>query len=124
VITLTKGQIQNIYLTLTEKQTISAPNYLFVFEQRSTNTEVKFVLTNAKDLSLYKDRYNKFLLNVNQYFLSKLNGQYTYSVYQQTSATNTSTTGLVLLESGIMMLGGDEQVYTEYTTKDTYKIRQ
>jgi hypothetical protein len=124
VITLTKGQIQNIYLTLTEKQTISAPNYLFVFEQRSTNTEVKFVLTNAKDLSLYKDRYNKFLLNVNQYFLSKLNGQYTYSVYQQTSATNTSTTGLVLLESGIMMLEGDEQVYTEYTTKDTYKIRQ
>ncbi len=124
VITLTKGQIQNIYLTLTEKQTISAPNYLFVFEQRSTNTEVKFVLTNAKDLSLYKDRYNKFLLNVNQYFLSKLNGQYTYSVYQQTSATNTSTTGLVLLESGIMMLQDDEQVYTEYTTKDTYKIRQ
>ncbi len=124
MITLTKGQIQNIYLTLTEKQTISAPNYLFVFEQRSTNTEVKFVLTNAKDLSLYKDRYNKFLLNVNQYFLSKLNGQYTYSVYQQTSATNTSTTGLVLLESGIMMLQDDEQVYTEYTTKDTYKIRQ
>jgi hypothetical protein len=124
VITLTKGQIQNIYLTLTEKQTISAPNYLFVFEQRSTNTEVKFVLTNAKDLSLYKDRYNKFLLNVNQYFLSKLNGQYTYSVYQQTSATNTSTTGLVLLESGIMMLQDDENVYTEYTTKDTYKIRQ
>jgi hypothetical protein len=124
VITLTKGQIQNIYLTLTEKQTISSPNYLFVFEQRSTNTEVKFVLTNAKDLSLYKDRYNKFLLNVNQYFLSKLNGQYTYSVYQQTSATNTSTTGLVLLESGIMMLQDDENVYTEYTTKDTYKIRQ
>lgn len=124
MITLTKGQIQNIYLTLTEKETISSPNYLFVFEQRSTNTEVKFVLTNAKDLSLYKDRYNKFLLNVNQYFLSKLNGQYTYSVYQQTSATNTSTTGLVLLESGIMMLQDDENVYTEYTTKDIYKIRQ
>lgn len=124
MIVLTKGQIQNIYFTLTEKQTISAPNYLFVFEQRSTNTEVKFVLTNAKDLSSYKDRYNKFLLNVNQYFLSKLNGQYTYSVYQQTSATNTTTTGLTLLESGIMMLKETEEVYTEYTTTDTYKIRQ
>lgn len=124
VIVLTKGQIQNVYFTLTEKQTISAPNYLFVFEQRSTNTEVKFVLTNAKDLSSYKDRYNKFLLNVNQYFLSKLNGQYTYSVYQQTSATNTTTTGLTLLESGIMMLKETEEVYTEYTTTDTYKIRQ
>ncbi len=124
MIVLTKGQIQNVYFTLTEKQTISAPNYLFVFEQRSTNTEVKFVLTNVKDLSSYKDRYNKFLLNVNQYFLSKLNGQYTYSVYQQTSATNTTTTGLTLLESGIMMLKETEEVYTEYTTTDTYKIRQ
>lgn len=95
-----------------------------MFEQRSTNTEVKFVLTNAKDLSLYKDRYNKFLLNVNQYFLSKLNGQYTYSVYQQTSATNTTTTGLTLLESGIMMLKDSEELYTEYNTTDTYKIRQ
>lgn len=124
MITLQKGQIQYIYLTLTEKETISSPNYLFVFEQRSTNTEVKFVLTNAKDLSLFKDRYNKFLINVNQYFLSKLNGQYTYSVYQQTSATNTTITGLTLLESGVMMLQDDETVYTEYTTKDTYKIRQ
>jgi hypothetical protein len=124
VITLTKGQIQYIYLTLTEKQTISAPNYLFVFEQRSTNTEVKFVLTNVKDLSLYKDRYNKFQINVNQYFLSKLNGQYTYSVYQQTSSTNTSINGLTLLESGIMMLDGEGVEYTEYATKDTYKIRQ
>lgn len=124
MIVLTKGQIQNVYFTLTEKQTISSPNYLFVFEQRSTNTEVKFVLTNAKDLSSHKDRYNKFLLNVNQYFLSKLNGQYTYSVYQQTSATNTTTTGLTLLESGIMMLKESEEVYTEYSTTDTYKIRQ
>jgi len=124
VIVLTKGQIQYVYFTLTEKQTISSPNYLFVFEQRSTNTEVKFVLTNAKDLSLHKDRYNKFLLNVNQYFLSKLNGQYTYYVYQQTSATNTTTTGLTLLESGIMMLKESEEVYTEYSTTDTYKIRQ
>lgn len=82
------------------------------------------MLTNAKDLSLYKDRYNKFLLNVNQYFLSKLNGQYTYSVYQQTSATNTTTTGLTLLESGVMMLKDSEELYTEYSTTDTYKIRQ
>lgn len=124
MIILTKGQIQNVYFTLTEKQTISAPNYLFVFEQRSTNTEVKFVITNTKDLSLYKDRYNKFLLNVNQYFLNKLNGQYTYSVYQQTSATNTTTTGLTLLESGVMMLRDPEEIYTEYNTTDTYKIRQ
>ena len=73
MITLQKGQIQYIYLTLTEKQTISSPNYLFVFEQRSTNTSIS---------------------------------------------------GLTLLETGVMMLQEDENVYTEYTTKDTYKIRQ
>ena len=83
-----------------------------------------FRSNNAKDLSLFRDRYNKFLINVNQYFLNKLNGQYTYTVYQQTSATNTSTSGLTLLETGVMMLQEEENVYTEYTTKDTYKIRQ
>jgi hypothetical protein len=29
-----------------------------------------------------------------------------------------------LLESGIMWLNDAEEIYTEYQTKDTYKIRQ
>lgn len=124
MIQLQKGQTQYIYLTLTEKQTISSPNYLFVFEQRSSNNVVKFVLANNKDLSQYKERYNKFEIEVNRYFLSKLSGQYIYSVYQQTSLTNTNPNGLILLESGIMMLSEQETIYTEYRTTDTYKIRE
>lgn len=124
MIQLTKGQTQFIYLTLTEKQTISSPNYLFTFKNRSTNTEVKFVLLNAADTSLYKDRYNKFSIKVDKYFSSKPRGQWTYSVYQQTSTSNTDITGLTLLESGIMWLNDAEEIYTEYQTKDTYKIRQ
>lgn len=124
MIQLTKGQTQFIYLTLTEKQTISSPNYLFTFKNRSTNQEVKFVLLYAADVSLFKERYNKFSIKVDKYFSSKPRGQWTYSVYEQTSTSNTDETGLTLLESGIMWLNDAEEIYTEYQTKDTYKIRQ
>lgn len=124
MIQLTKGQTQFVYLTLTEKQTISSPNYLFTFKNRSTNTEVKFVLLYAADVSLFKERYNKFSIKVDKYFSSKPRGQWTYEIYQQTSSSNTDVTGLTLLESGIMWLNDAEEIFTEYQTKDTYKIRQ
>jgi hypothetical protein len=124
MIQLTKGATEFIYLTLTEKETIPTPNYLFVFKNRSTNNEVKFVLLYAADVSQYKERYNKFSIKVDKYFSSKPRGQYSYSVYQQTSTSNTDITGLTLLESGVMWLNESENVYTEYQTNDTFKVRQ
>jgi hypothetical protein len=124
MIQLTKGQTEYVYLTLTEKQTIASPNYLFTFKNRSTNTEVKFVLLFAADVSLFKERYNKFSIKVDKYFSSKPRGQWSYEIYQQTSSSNTDVTGLTLLESGIMWLNDAEEIFTEYQTKDTYKIRQ
>jgi hypothetical protein len=124
MIQLTKGATEFIYLTLTEKETIPTPNYLFVFKNRSTNNEVKFVLLYATDVSQYKERYNKFSIKVDKYFSSKPRGQYSYSVYQQTSTSNTDITGLTELESGVMWLNETENVYTEYQTNDTFKVRQ
>lgn len=124
MIQLTKGQTQFIYLTLTEKQLLQSPNYLFVFTNRSSNQQVKFVKLNNTDVSQYKDRYNKFEIVVNNYFSSSLNGQWDYEVYEQTSTTNTNPAGLNLLESGIMMLNQSATIFTEYTTTDTYKIRE
>lgn len=124
MIQLTKGQTQYIYLTLTEKQLLQSPNYLFVFTNRSSNQQVKFVKLNNTDVSQYKDRYNKFEIVVNTYFGSSLNGQWDYQVYEQTSPTNTNSAGLNLLESGIMMLNQSATIFTEYTTTDTYKIRE
>ena len=124
MIQLTKGVTQFIYLTLTEKETLTNPNYLFVFKNRSTNTEVKFVLLNAADVSLFKERYNKFSIKVDKYFSSKPRGQYIYSVYEQASTSNQDTTGLTLLESGIMVLNDAENVFTEYQTNDKYIVRQ
>ena len=124
MIRLTKGQTQNIILTLTEKQLLTSPNYLFVFENRSTNTDIKFVKLNNTDISPYKDRYNEFSIVVNSYFNTALNGQYTYTIYEQTSTTNTDPTGLNLLESGIMELSGTTISFTEYETTSTFTIRQ
>jgi len=124
MIRLTKGQTQNIILTLTEKQLLINPNYLFVFTNRSANTEVKFVKLNATDVSIFKDRYNEFSIVTNTNFGSSLNGQYVYEVYEQASTTNTNPTGLNLLETGIMELVGQAFSYTQYSTDDTYKIRQ
>ena len=124
MIRLIKGQTQSIILTLTEKQLLTNPNYLFVFTNRSANTEVKFVKLNATDVSIFKDRYNEFSIVTNTNFGSSLNGQYVYEVYEQASTTNTNPTGLNLLETGIMELVGQAFSYTQYSTDDTYKIRQ
>jgi hypothetical protein len=124
MIRLTKGQTQNIILTLTEKQLLTNPNYLFVFTNRSANTEVKFVKLNNTDISQYKDRYNEFSIVTNTNFSTALNGQYDYDIYEQTSTSNLNPAGLNLLESGIMELVGTPFNFTEYTTTDTYKIRQ
>jgi hypothetical protein len=124
MIHLTKGQTDSIILTLTEKQLLTNPNYLFVFTNRSSNLQVKFVQLNAADVSAYKDRYNEFSIVTNTYFGSSLNGQYVYNVYEQTSTSNTNPTGLNLLETGILELDGTGISYTQYSTTDTYKIRQ
>jgi hypothetical protein len=124
MIRLTKGQTQSIILTLTEKQLLTNPNYLFVFTNRSANTEVKFIQLNNTDVSQYKDRYNEFSIVTNTNFATALNGQYDYDIYEQTSTSNLNPAGLNLLESGIMELVGTPFNFTEYTTTDTYKIRQ
>lgn len=109
---------------MTEKQLLTNPNYLFVFKNRSANTQIKFVKLNATDVSLYKDRYNEFSIVTNTNFGSSLNGQYVYQVYEQASTSNTNPTGLNLLETGIMELVGTPFEFTEYSTTDTYTIRQ
>jgi len=124
MIRLTKGQTHLVILTLTEKQLLTNPNYLFVFTNRSANTEIKFVRLNNTDLSVYKDRYNEFSIVTNTNFANALNGQYDYQIYEQASTSNVNPAGLNMLESGIMELVGTAFEFTEYTTTDTYKIRQ
>jgi hypothetical protein len=124
MIHLTKGETNTIVMTLTEKQLLTNPNYLFVFTNRSSNNVIKFVVLNASDISQYKDRYNEFNIVTNTNFATALEGQYTYEVYEQTSTSNTNITGLNKLETGIMWLSGSTLSYNQFTTTDTYTIRQ
>jgi hypothetical protein len=122
MITLKKGNTEIVVLTLTEKQTLASPNYLFVFKSRMPEQVVSFVLLNAADTSLYKYRYNQFSLVVNNYFSNSPQGEWRYYIYEQTSATNkdeTKTGGL--LEEGIMRLNEAEAFsYVSYNVETEF----
>lgn len=121
MINLVKGVTSSIIVTLTEKQLLTNPNYIFVFTGRTTNTETKFVLLNNADISPSKSRYNKFSLNQVLFATSKIQ-QYTYNIYEQTSTTNLNTAGLNLLETGIMVLSEPTEVFTEPTAETEFTI--
>ena len=123
---LTKGQTDNIILTLTEKATLINPNWLFIFKSRVTNETISFVILGSADISTYKERFNSFNIVVNTYFNNRTSGEYTYSIYEQTSSSNTNpalATGLV--EVGQMNLkDATDFNFTSYTnTTNTYKVR-
>lgn len=125
MIHLTKGETNTMILTLTEKQTLTTPNYLFRFTNRTTYSEVVFVKTNASDTSEYKYRFNQFSINTSQYFSNQSSGEWLYYVYEQASATNkdyTKATGL--LEQGIMRLNESTVFeYTQHEPENTYITR-
>lgn len=113
-----------IVLTLTEKQLLTNPNYLFRFVHRSLNTEVKFVVLNAADTSAYKDRFNQFTLTTNAYFYNVESGEWEYYIYEQASTTNLNPAGLNLLETGIMRLSDNSTFsFTTYQTQNTFITR-
>jgi hypothetical protein len=126
MIHLTKGQTENIVLTLTEKATLTSPNWLFIFKSRVTNETVSFVVLGNSDLSNYTDRFNSFNIVVNTNFATKTSGEYTYTIYEQASSSNTNpanATGIV--EVGQMTLkDATDFSFTSYTNAtNTYKVR-
>jgi hypothetical protein len=124
MIKLTKGNTETLILTLKEKQTILDANFLFVFQSRTTNDKVKFVLVNSADQSLYKDRYNQFSLVVNTYFANVEEGWYTYKVYEQASSSNTNEANAgAVVETGLMFLSdGQDVTTTKYNNPTSYKV--
>lgn len=120
----TKGTTATIYVTLKEKQTILDANFLFVFQSRTTNEKVKFVLVNSADQSQFQDRYNQFSIVVNTYFSTKEEGWYTYKAYEQASTSNTdeSLAGAIV-ETGLMFLADTDSVSTTtYNNNTTFKV--
>jgi hypothetical protein len=127
MIHLKKGETSRIILTLSEMATLNSPNYLFVFQSRTSNDQVKFVILNSADLSDFKDRFNAFNIVVNNHFEDMNVGGWSYKVYEQVSTTNldpTLSTGI--LETGQMTLSeATIEPFKAYkTAPKTYKTRK
>lgn len=121
-----KGQTTKVVVTLKEKQTLSAPNYLFFFTSRATDKTKAFVLLNNTDVSNYKDRFNAFNIVTNSYFANYESGEYTYAIYEQTSSSNlVPANATTLLELGQMSLkNATEFEFTTYNqTNNTFIVR-
>lgn len=122
MVILTRENItDNLIVTLNEKKTISAPHYLFVFENVTTKEQVKFVLNSTTDLSLYPGRYNDFVINTSVKFAGATTGQWMYNIYEQDSSTNTDSTGLLEVETGKMILTTDLFNYEGYEATTSFK---
>lgn len=127
MILLEKGQSNTVYLTLTERVTLTSPTYLFRFTNSTTLDEKAFIVA---DTSTYDYRHNKFtiiesssedLLNGT---VSLTEGTWEYEVYEQSSTTNLDySASTTLLERGKVVVAGTPQAYKEYLdADDTYVI--
>lgn len=123
MITLTTGTETHIRITLSERVTFQSPYYLFRFVQRTTNQEIKFVKSSTEDLSSFPDRYNEFVVDVDQLFCGMI-GEYQYYIYEQYSAscTDLEATG-ALLEQGLARLNApseDTFSFKAFTQENIY----
>ena len=126
MIHLIKGQTNSVVLTLSEKCTLSSPNYLWVCKSRNTNETISFIIIGSADISTFPIRYNKFNIVTSNYFASSTNGEWTYVIYEQTSSTNLNpalATGIV--EKGQFTLNDNSQFsFNAYNSaNNTYKVR-
>jgi hypothetical protein len=114
MIHLTKGNTENVYFTGTEKATISAPYFLFVFSNRVTDEVIKWMATNTS----LTGRYDKASIAVNTYFTNKEEGLWKYQVYEKASNSDMTLTGTIV-ETGYMFLHPAAAVIpTEYADQN------
>lgn len=110
-------------LTLTEKVTLTAPYYLFVFTHVTTKDQVKFIKAEIDDESEYPDRYNQFTINAAAVFDGEQPGEWHYKVYEQESAVNLdpALAGIILEEGKLILDRATEFEYSMYEGTTSYK---
>ena len=127
MITIYKNTSNIVVLTLSEKTTLTNPIYLCRFVSDITKAESAFI---CSDNSLYIYRYNRFTIIDNPTPLplsGQMNftpvGEWTYYIYEQTSASNLDyTQSGKLLETGKVNVVGSVNVSAEYQSYQTYKV--
>jgi len=102
-------------LTLTEKVTVTSPDYYFVFTHVTTKDQVTFTLSDADDESDYKSRYNKFTIDPSNEFDGQPVGEWHYEVYENDADGE-------LLEQGKLLLDrGEDFSYDKYDSTNSFK---
>lgn len=132
MIRLDKKDIKPVYLTLTEKVSLSDPAFLFLFKNEQSNEEKYFI---AQDVATeeQKERFNKFNISIsaaedllNGIIDLKLDGFYSYEVREQVSSTNLDPNESgAIVETGIVKVIGTEIDIPEFVNPDpTVKVFQ
>lgn len=125
---LTYGQAgEKIVVTLNEFKTLTDPYYLFRFKHVETKQVVSLIFAASVDESLFQARYNQFNVDAITSFTNKPVGEWHYSVYEQTSNSNTDpdlATGL--LEKGKLLLlpASEYELDAIYGNATTFKAYQ
>lgn len=102
---LTRGQDNDVIVTLKENQTLEVPNFLFVFTNDQTGGVTSCI---AANISEFENRYNEFIItekdspdNLAGEVSLKNTGFYHYDIYEQNSDTNLNPDNAInLLETG------------------------
>lgn len=116
MIYILKNFTNRVILTLSETSTLTAPNYLFVFENEY-QLETQPIFWSQTDTSTFTNRYNEFELIESStgstsggtaVELSLISGQYSYTVYESSTPTLSisATTGRII-EQGRMVVAID-----------------
>jgi hypothetical protein len=100
MLTLTKGQTEQIIYTGTELAVLVNPFFLFVCTNNVTENIVKFVATNTSTTK----RFDQSSIVTNTYFANEDAGLWSYQIYEQASSSNTNQTGLNMVEEGYLQL--------------------
>lgn len=117
--TITRNSNNDLYFTLTERQTLDSPYFLVRVESRSTKEVKRFIL--PADQSSYTDRYNKFTITessteiLTSGTVTLTPGEWEYRVYEQTSSSNLNelaATNVTPLEYGMLKVNGTTNTYT------------
>lgn len=122
---INKGQNNYIVFTLYEKQTLTAPYFLFELRHKVENNPIYFI---SQDLSSFPTRYNKFLITETSgsqiptsgvITLAK-EGEYDYKIYEQTSSSNLNPVNATsVLEVGMIKVIGTAPTIKAYSSENT-----
>jgi hypothetical protein len=115
MVRITQGQANSVTVTLTEKGT--AAHYLWAFRCDQTDETVYCV---ADDTSAWPDRYNEFSITemasgadpLDAEVTMRPTGQWYYTVYANSSASNLNPSGLTVLERGMCIVSGTASTVT------------